>query len=299
MDESYWEDLPKDIVWIILNKLHTPKDVLAFCGDPYLNKRFCRDENGIFWEYLYHRDLSEEIKLNEGETIKQKYLYWFDKFLSDIENAEIIKFDFGTKSNLLDSELNIQDVAYKIMRKAVKYGFEKIVEKIGLNSFSEDWIWGLAYYSVSFGKLNILRYLLKNSPEFITKPQEYGSTNMDSLIGNAAKSEHYNIIKYLIDEIAPLYNITPDLERALISAIGAKNGLPIVNMLLEKGVNIDNAIIIARSLRLDKEAIKLEKLKSKLSSKNEQITCLGQTKPGSKCCRITKSGSQYCWQHEK
>ena len=290
-NESYWEDLPKDIVWIILNKLHTPEDILAFCGDSYLNEKFCQDKNGLFWEYLYHRDLSEEIELNEGETIKQKYLYWFSRFLSDIENAKTIKDGYHQ-----------YDENYKIIQRAIENGFEKIIE---LYSIHNDWTRSLFYYAVNFGKLNILRYLIRNNPNFITE-REYDESNLNGLIGQASASRQYDILLYLIDEIAPIYNINPDLERALIGAISTKNGLPIVNMLLEKGVNIDNAINRSRSRGLPHEVIKLEKLKSELLGKNEQktqsedkITCLGQTKSGSRCCRTTKNGSQYCWQHEE
>ena len=303
-NESYWEDLPKDIVWIIINKLHTLEDILAFCGDPYLNERFCQDENGLLWEYLYHRDLSEEIELNEGETTKQKYLSWF-KFVDYIENAEAPpQYDFRKKSNLLDSELDQstptsfqnfsnsnlsriqrvkeyskfrrtrktfrrpkldrQDVIYEIMRKASEMGFEKIIERMGLNTIPDKEITNLFYYAIWSGKLNMLKYLLMNNQNFIIEEENfYDLTRLGTSYGQ------YNILQYLIDEIAPIYNIIPDLEQILIGAINAKNGLPIIHLLLEKGVNIDDAIIQARSQELNDEVNKLENLKSELLDKNE------------------------------
>ena len=235
MEFTRWKYIPLDLLQEIFMYLNTTRDIENFCKNSDVYNRV--GQNGEIWKKLFNRDLSNIIKLREGETIKSQYL----KDLKEWEKPTIklsLKFYFVVNN---DYEHLASNINYNILDKS-------IIEE-GLN------------HAASLGCINIIRFILENG--IIEDLNEVSSGTLTSAILVAVQNNHSNVIKYLWKNGADkkfVYSLsstghmisTPIGELVLINA-ALQTNISIVEYLIDNGIDIDSAIISStRGLSTDR-----------------------------------------------
>ena len=335
---SRWKEIPSDIIRLQFDYLKTPKDIEAFCGDSYIYEKFCQDENGSFWQYLFHRDFSNDIKLRKGETVKSQYL-------ADTTNFMKLKNDNN------------------ILRLASKLGYEKIILKLNLKKISLEILEDVFYRAIESGSLSTVKIFYELGLDFelplltwalyaenmsiinyfIEQGEHLTYHEYANLLTQFVLIENLPMIKYVIENRDIFLSKDTiiheqDAENeAFIQAVG-RGFLPIVKYLLDLGVDIhfqkekalreavlyrqnpmalflidngsDVLVALQESERLKDHFYvisflrkylrsKVPKSKNKESVSDISTKCMGITKTGKPCTRNASDGSPYCFQHIK
>lgn len=277
--------------------LRTPKVVLI----GYVYEKLCKDPNGENWQYLYKRDLSDEIVLKRGDSIMSKYLREKEK-LNKIR-SNVRRFEFGADNEYI-----------------------KILENIDLTTIPKSFLSKLLYRAILNNRFFTVKYLLDN---YVIINDPAFPINFDELLENAAQNGYLRIVQYLIENFPDFMDIGHGLttaagesklsivkylleqgadvhydnERPLRAAANFKN-LKEIKTLIRNGADINKAMNVARNLRewhiYDYlRSILPEIEKRKLPTKIiGSPRCTQITKTGTQCCRAASDESPYCFQHK-
>ena len=268
---SRWEGVPLDIIRQQFQYLYHPKEIQAFCGDPYVFEKLCKDENGEIWEYLYRRDLSDEIKIPKNATIMGTYLQELQSLneIPDLHNGLIY---------------------------AAKHGYEKVFENIDISHISEDDIVEYLHQSELKGKVTVFKYLIENRPDI--------KYDLSGLLTYVSLLNRFLIVQYILETYPNL-----KVEPSLISTVKSKRSHQKIAALLEEYVSSSGQFDPnAKKLSTPKQSkLTSPKIKTKSISKpsksvslnNTTTKCSGITKTGKQCCRNAETESQYCFQHKQ
>ena len=286
---SYWEGVPLDIIHQQIMLFDDPEDIVRFCGDPYIDEKICQDPNGEIWKRLFQRDLSNEIVLDKGQTIKSQYLR-----------------DASDKYH--------KTLGLSLLTFIAKHGYEKLLNKVDLSRYKKSlWLYKEALeQSVIRGNLFIVKYLIENGI--------YSSNLLNDVFMTAVMENQIPIVEYLLEKGADIHE---QEDSALLGEASIEN-IPMVVFLLEHGANVhaQNEHGLKEALshsRLELARIfveygaNVEKVKKYLQKRGDNSSvrdldkvlqeiqtsnqCEKITKSGQRCCRTTKDNQVHCWQH--
>lgn len=213
---SYWEEIPVDILSLLIDYLDELKDVYKFLSDLYVKEKLCRDENNRVWESKFKRDFSEYIILDEL-TLK-KYgdnMTIMKKYLSEREYFKYILKAINPTSTFIFSYI-------------METGFEKLFNKIDMTNIPRSSLNGYLIRSVSLGYLHMIKILIK-----------YGAIITDQCF-HVACNGNIAIVKFLHENGCDLknQNTSEILKNAILN-----DKMDIVEYLIKNGVNIKSVRI--------------------------------------------------------
>ena len=64
--ESLWSYIPQDVIMEILKYIDKVEDIKKFSLDSFIDDKFYKDENSIFWKFLFLRHLFNKRKYVRG-----------------------------------------------------------------------------------------------------------------------------------------------------------------------------------------------------------------------------------------
>ena len=274
MEFSRWREVPMDIIREQFYYLNTADQFKKICEDPVIFKKICQDGNHEIWQELFRRDLSDEIILDEGETVMNHYLKAIN-FLENKKDGQ--KLDFAVDKGYEKLVQNIIERFPSLYRDELYSALSSAIENIRFRNSKYPRLPSLYYnfdYILStapkYGDLSFVRYLVENGAHI-----QYGQSLLSAAI-NAIESGDYSIIDYLISQGA---NVK--------SSIGA-------------GINQGRPqnVIDLLTQYLPKPKTRPIKAKSKTPLETDTTQCQRITKSGQICCRNAQDNSQYCWQHQ-
>lgn len=227
MEFSQWKNVPLDIIREQFYYLHTADQFKKICEDPVIFEKICQDGNHPIWQELFVRDLSDEIKLDKGETVMDQYL----RDIGLLENMKYARqFDF-----------------------AVNNGYEKILQNIIENfpSRFDRELYPALLSAVKNGHLGIVKYLHEKLGVSIHH-------NFDGPLRSASQYGHLPIIEYLVENGADVNIFGEPLHFAARKAI--KDGdNSIIEYLISQGADVSTAIRVNKTYESSRNVIDLLK----------------------------------------
>lgn len=232
---SYWKFVPIDILSIIVDYLDKVEDIYKFCSDPSVFEKIGKDENNNIWKNKFQRDLSQEIKLDNNQTIMSQYLRDFKpipRYCTDL----IIEKGY---EKLMSRTTYFNDISYTEMlsefNRACQYGHLSVVKY-----FMEDSSFSYVccnnkkafLISIHYGHLSIVNYLLN------VKDNNFNIKDIDTgFIKLVIKLGHLSILRFLIENLKYPINFDEpnDFLFDLFSEACRYNRLSIVEYLISRG----------------------------------------------------------------
>ena len=191
---SRWEGVPLDIIRQQFEYLRNPEEIQALCKDPYIFDKLCQDENGGIWEYLYRRDLSDEIKVQKNSTLKRTYLNAKLELnnIGKVPRTSELEKSWGASIKYKDLDTKDADTFYF----AIDNRYEKILPSINFFNIPEQGVRRALETATFKCQFETVKYMLEN----IDKLPKFIIPNMPNLLMEIAT--RYNcssIIDYIIN----------------------------------------------------------------------------------------------------
>ena len=178
---SYWEDVPFDILTLILpyltghirsarHQIIDLSSITKLCLDSYVRRRLdINNPNGFIWKFLFTQNLSRNLSLNSVMSFR------------DIYHKYIIKI--GNWTSILDMR--------RLLKWALKMGYEILVQDLLENYETNDEKVEALLIATKYGHLNIVQYLIKD----VKNTRDHRKRALDV----ALKRGHVEIAEFLMD----------------------------------------------------------------------------------------------------
>ncbi len=227
--KSHIDEIPDELLLEILQNLND-KDLANTCRTDKRAAQLCKDNT--FWKNRIKNIFDINLNITEEDNVTYETLYKFlkknDKFgiNTKLHNAFRIGYSPIIRYILEDLQYDTQK-ALEVSASSGSVGAFKYMLNKGGNVFATNELEETPFFTAAmFGKLNIVKYIMKNLNPDIADINEI-------LMYTTQHRDGIEILKYLLNTVNGL-----NLDLALVNAVKA-GVVQAVRILLAKGANPD------------------------------------------------------------
>ena len=276
--ESLWSYVPQDVIMEILKYIDKLEDIKKFGLDFFIDDKFYKNENSIFWKFLFRRDLSDHkifqmgvsknlLKIKKYKIINLEFTTIMKTYMVHKHYIETAITSINTLKNMIifvDSYINPYDCIYllqKLVTFCVENGYEKVFSLLNLLPLTGVFLGHVLHNAICHDNLAIVAILIKYGAKprsrvsynivknnnllmlkFLIEEKRVIQDNPNELFIYATHRGNIAIMDFLLNFYKSNINIHYNNEYALKGAI-QKGQLESVRFLVERGAHIDDALL--------------------------------------------------------